>query len=297
MNTIYSNIYVFTNKINNKKYVGQSINPKERYKQHIKDSKNDNLLFHNAINKYGIDNFDFEIIEKDVSIEEIGCREMFWIKELNSKKPNGYNLTDGGEGTIGYSHTEEAKIKMSCMKKGKFTHYQTQETRDKISMANKGTKPSDFCIKRAIETNKGRSISEETKKKISDSSKGVKKSPKHVEKVRKALLNRKEEDKKKSYAKAVKTKRNNGVEFGKHFLELSDEDKKLMYEKISINNKRSTPIKGVNILDGSIVEFHSIGAAGKWVHESLGYSKNAKVTIRDSIKSNGTAYGYKWLYV
>lgn len=63
-------IYCYTNLINNKKYVGQTNNLERRKKQHIQDSihcfkgreVSYNLPFHAAIRKYGIENFDFEIL-------------------------------------------------------------------------------------------------------------------------------------------------------------------------------------------------------------------------------------------
>lgn len=293
----YSNIYVFTNKINNKQYVGQSINIKERYKQHFKDAKHDNLYFHNALNKYGEENFNFEVIEENIPLNYVGEREKYWIAKLNTKTPNGYNLTDGGEGAFGYKHTEESKMKMSEIKKGKFTHFQSDETRKKISEANKGRKPSDYCIQRIKETKIGTHLSKETREKISKATRGVPKTEEHIEKVKESLNKRTEEEKRLSSEKAIKTKRENGVIFGQHFLNMNDEEKKDMYNKISKNNKRSRAVIGVNLLDDSEIEFHSLGEAGRWVHENLGFSKNAKATIRESINSNGTAYGYKWRYV
>lgn len=293
----FSNIYVFTNRLNSKKYVGQSINPEVRYKQHFKDARNDNLLFHNALTKYGEEGFIFEIIEENIPLNTISDREKYWIAELNTKKPNGYNLTDGGEGTFGYKHTDESKIKMSETKKGVFTHFQSEETRNKISESNKGREPSDYCIQRIKETRTGTHLSEETKKKLSESTKGIPKTPEHIEKVKQSLANKSDEEKKLASEKALKTKKDNGVVFGKYFLDMNEEEKKIMYDKISKNNKRSRKVKGVNLSDNSEVEFHSLGKAGEWVHEELGFSKNAKVSIRDSIKSDGTAYGYKWEYI
>jgi group I intron endonuclease len=294
---VFSNIYVFTNKINGKKYVGQTINVNERYKQHFKDAKHDNLLFHNALEKYVEEGFLFEVIEEDIPLDIVSEREKYWISELNSKKPNGYNLTDGGEGTFGYKHTEESKKKMSSTKKGVFTHFQSEETRKKISEANKGNKPSEYCVQRVKEAKTGVPLSDETKKKISIATKGVPKTPEHIEKVKQSLANKSEEEKKLVYEKVVNTKREKGIVFGQHFLDMNEEEKKNMYNKISKNNKRCRSVKGVNLTDGSEIEFHSLGKAGEWIHEKLGFSKNAKVTIRDSIKSNGTAYGYKWEYI
>jgi len=89
-------IYVITNVINGKKYVGQSIDPEHRFVSHCSRAKNDsdNSPIHSAIGKYGKDNFKLDVIEWT---EQYNDRERYWIKELNSKSPNGYNVTDGGE--------------------------------------------------------------------------------------------------------------------------------------------------------------------------------------------------------
>ena len=85
-------IYKITNNINGKVYIGQSKNPQNRFKQHINDKKDSAI--HNAIKKYGEDNFSFEIIEGP--IENYNEREKYWIKLYNSYE-EGYNMTPGGE--------------------------------------------------------------------------------------------------------------------------------------------------------------------------------------------------------
>ena len=87
-------IYKFTNNINGKSYIGQSVNIERRYKEH-KNRKNENSLFHEAIKEYGFDSFDFSIVET-CSIEELNDKEIFYIKEYNTLTPNGYNASEGG---------------------------------------------------------------------------------------------------------------------------------------------------------------------------------------------------------
>lgn len=94
-------IYKITNIINNKIYIGQSINIEERFSQHKKSylqpySKHYNCLIYRAFRKYGLENFRFEILE-ECKIEELSKKESFWIKYYNSYY-NGYNMTFGGEG-------------------------------------------------------------------------------------------------------------------------------------------------------------------------------------------------------
>lgn len=87
-------IYKIENKINHKIYIGQSNNPLQRFKQHCNRKENYKSLIHNAILKYGEDNFSFEIIEWTENYNE---REKYWIKYYRSQIPNGYNILDGGQ--------------------------------------------------------------------------------------------------------------------------------------------------------------------------------------------------------
>lgn len=87
-------IYKIKNNINNKIYIGVSVNPKERFRFHCLSS-NKNLIGL-AINKYGKENFKLEILlcgPKDYCYE----MEPIMIKEYNTIRPNGYNIAKGGE--------------------------------------------------------------------------------------------------------------------------------------------------------------------------------------------------------
>lgn len=66
-----------------------------------------------AIRKYGLKNFKVEILEECETPEQLNEREIFWISTLNTKSPNGYNLTDGGEGMHGFKYNEETRAKIS----------------------------------------------------------------------------------------------------------------------------------------------------------------------------------------
>ena len=96
----YGLIYKYTNKINHKSYIGQTIQKLEkRHKRHLYDSKQDELYFHNALKKYGMDNFSLEIIEDNITFEQLNDREAYWIKYYNTFYLNGegYNMTEGGQ--------------------------------------------------------------------------------------------------------------------------------------------------------------------------------------------------------
>ena len=94
-------IYKITNLINEKVYIGQSVDINYRFNNHKSESFNPksnayNTAIHRAIRKYGVENFSFEVIE-ECTKELLSEREIYWIAYYNSYG-NGYNLTSGGEG-------------------------------------------------------------------------------------------------------------------------------------------------------------------------------------------------------
>ncbi len=103
---------------NGKHYIGLTIrSPEERWKQHIecaKQGKNTYCIY-NAMNKFGIENLKFEVIDTASTMEELKELEKKYIQEYNSyyRNDKGYNMTYGGDGTEGYKHTENDKAKMS----------------------------------------------------------------------------------------------------------------------------------------------------------------------------------------
>lgn len=88
-------IYKITNKVNNKSYIGQTRYTIEfRWRQHL--HKKDNTYFHNALHKYGAENFTIDILE-ECDVNHLNEREMFYIAKYDTFN-NGYNLTLGGDG-------------------------------------------------------------------------------------------------------------------------------------------------------------------------------------------------------
>lgn len=87
-------IYKVTNKINGKVYIGQSVDIGRRWRQHM--TAEDDIYFHKAIQKYGVENFEWEVIEK-CKKSELDERESYWIEYYDSFN-NGYNCTKGGDG-------------------------------------------------------------------------------------------------------------------------------------------------------------------------------------------------------
>ena len=113
-------IYKIRNKINNKLYVGQTVkNIFERFNEHCYKVSNCRFL-KKAINKYGKENFEIGLVEVCSSLIELDSKEEFWIKELNTLAPNGYNLTTGGAAP---KHSDITKKKMSQTRKGKIPYW------------------------------------------------------------------------------------------------------------------------------------------------------------------------------
>ena len=93
-------IYKITNNINGKIYVGQSISIERRWREHKTEYLNPknsayNCALYQAIRKYNINNFSFEVLEQ-CSEEKLNEREVYWIDFYNSYR-TGYNMTPGGE--------------------------------------------------------------------------------------------------------------------------------------------------------------------------------------------------------
>lgn len=110
-------VYEIRNKINNKVYIGKTINPKERWSDHRKLAKVGKekcggfSVVHRAIAKYGVDNFEFNIIEEfETEKEALDFETIVIILAASNKRNYGYNCNLGGHG--GMSPSEETRQKM-----------------------------------------------------------------------------------------------------------------------------------------------------------------------------------------
>lgn len=107
-------IYQILNVIDDKVYVGSTINKASRKNQHytkLRSNKHYNTYLQNAFNKYGQDYFIFSVLESDVQIDKLTERELHWINAKNSlDRKYGYNLCIPNPETL-HKHLEETKIK------------------------------------------------------------------------------------------------------------------------------------------------------------------------------------------
>lgn len=136
-------IYIIVNKVNSKKYIGQTTTSlKERWMKHLQPSSKYCRLLHRAITKYGKDNFNVRELKKCDSIIDLNYWEEYYIRTFNTLKPNGYNLLAGGNNR---KHHEDTKRKMSASRTGKKIPKlslargpMSEERKLKISIAKKG---------------------------------------------------------------------------------------------------------------------------------------------------------------
>lgn len=189
-------VYVHTNKINGKKYIGQTCkNPKIRWKNGT--GYKSSTYFYSAIQKYGWNNFEHKIVAKNLTKKEADCVEMTLIKCYNTQNINfGYNLCSGGHRG---KQNQKTREKMSKLQKGKKRPPRSEEYRRKMSETQKkrlsdptknpmygkkrpdtaefnrktktGVKQTKEHIQKRVAKNTGQHRSEETKKKMREAAK------------------------------------------------------------------------------------------------------------------------------
>lgn len=155
-------VYSHTNKITGKIYIGiTSKKPEIRWKKgggYIRSKH-----FYSAIQKYGWDSFEHSILLEGLTEEQAKKEEQKLIRK-NKRLGISYNITDGGDGNVGW--------KMS------------DETREKIAKAHYGKKLSEEHKKHISESGKGRIVSDETRAKISKSKLGHEVSNETINKIK-----------------------------------------------------------------------------------------------------------------
>jgi group I intron endonuclease len=104
-------IYKFTHIETGRSYVGQTIqDPNRRRLEHISGSRysTQTYHFHNALKKYGIDAFTFEVIATATTLEELNLLEEKYVEQFDSIN-NGFNIRQAGGNKL---HSEESKQRM-----------------------------------------------------------------------------------------------------------------------------------------------------------------------------------------
>lgn len=164
-------IYQIFNTINNKSYIGQTIKSTDkRWKYgHVADSRRGSLYpLHCAIRKYSHKQFNVIILE-ECDDELLNSRETFWIAELKTIVPNGYNLREGG--SFG-KHSEISKQKNRTAHLGKMHNVFSRKNMSDAQKGKKKQKRSIEHCKKLSDAHKGKTFSKEHRIKISLGLKG-----------------------------------------------------------------------------------------------------------------------------
>lgn len=175
-------IYKITNNLNGKIYIGQHKYNSDKYTDDYESLLADGywgsgILIKRAIKKHGKNNF-----TKDILVSHLECKEAadeaekVFIKCYRELGADEYNLTDGGDGSLGRKLSEEAKEKLAIVNRGKVI---PEETRKKISETRKGTHASEETRHKLSEIHigskhhlYGKHRSDAVRKKISEARKG-----------------------------------------------------------------------------------------------------------------------------
>ena len=279
---LYGFIYITTNLINGKRYIGQrKFSNCHGGWQHYLGS---GMLLKKAIKKYNREKFKRDIIDIAYSEEELNQKEIQWIKQFNAaESDNFYNIVEGGGGGnpwLGKTKEEIAKWKQ------------------KLSEANKGENHPFY----------GKKLSEEHKRKISDGHKGMKYSEKTEEekKITRQKISKKlsgenhpfygkrfsKEHKRKisdghkgmKYSEDTKRKKSASMK-GKNKGKRSEETRKAMSE-----NRPKKAVIQLSLDDSFITLFPSI----REVERQTGIN-NTSISLCCRSKAK-TAGSYKWMY-
>lgn len=187
MNNYYNCVYMYTNKTNGKRYIGQTKDFRKRHTAHNyatnsnKNERDYNTPIHNAMRKYGIDNFNITILAHDVPTQDkLNEYEIFFIKRYNTlvKNGKGYNVSIGGN--INYYKpkevTDKQKEQLVRLKETNKGKKRSEEVKAKFSKIQKErASRNDY-----INPRKGKHHTEEAKKKIGEAHKGNKYGAKKV---------------------------------------------------------------------------------------------------------------------
>jgi len=143
-------VYVITNLITGEQYVGATVDFERRCREHI--SGHGSQLVYQAIQKYGINSLLFEPwYEGDDRWAKM--MEYRTVLALDTFAPSGYNLTLGGDGSLGWQASDGTKRRMSEAHSGSELGPHSEETRRKISEACKGRECSPEVLTRLREMN------------------------------------------------------------------------------------------------------------------------------------------------
>lgn len=270
-------IYKITNKINNKSYIGQSIDPQRRWKEHKNKNYHYKSMIGEAISKYGQENFSFEVLGW---YEDYNEKEKYFIKFYNTLQPNGYNIMQGGENPPVKRHEENPAAKITLETAEKIQEDLYQFKLEKREIAKKYNVSIDIvrhinegdCWLNDKYTYPIRGLDKEMRR---DKIDGI------IYLLQNSDMSQKEIGRKYNMCRTAITAINNGTNW---------HDEKLVYP-LRKNKTTIKPILQISVENNKVIkEYESPNSAAK----ALG--KNSQLIRKCARGECKTAYGYKWKY-
>lgn len=234
-------IYCFTNKVNGKKYIGQTVDLKYRKRKHFNTMFHPQYAFSFALKKYGQENFDLAVLH-NCTVEFLDFWENYYIRTFRYLGLTLYNLNDGGNGTPNPSEETRQKISESLRGNKRASNRKwTEEERKAAGDKRRGYKHTDETKQKMREKHLGKKMSDEAKAKMTAA-----KLQQSEETRRKISESQKKRDLSylKEYAKNREGKKNSeehkaNISKGRTGLKLSEESK----TKLKETRKRNAQTK------------------------------------------------------
>ena len=275
----YSGIYIITNTINDKVYVGQAQDLYIRTKHHILDERNP--LLKKAFKKYGLDKFTINVLEK-CEIEKLDDREQYWMDYYEvTNRDKGYNICPIAGSTRGVKKSQEERKQMSeraSQRIGDLNPFygkeHSEETKEKIRKRKLNQKVSEETKLKLSQAHTGKKFSEERKMAISKGLKGKKRTKEHCEHISESKMGSTlSEEHKASISKTIREKIDKGE------IDYSDR-----YRKVNQIDKKTNEVLNT---------FESISEVAKYLGRKDANHVSDVCKHKEHCK---TAYGYKWEY-
>lgn len=172
-------IYILECKSNGKNYIGSASNIESRWRTHkslLQRNRHSNPHLQNAWQLYGAESFDFVVVELSSKAELCG-KEQYWMDLLDASNQSlGFNISKTARSLLGYRHSEETKAKISRANRGLKRSLEFCEQMSELNRGEKhrqwGKPLSDEHKEKLLSSIRGKKKTEEHKKRLSESHKG-----------------------------------------------------------------------------------------------------------------------------
>lgn len=163
-------IYIISNSIDSRVYIGSAIHVNYRKNVHfcqLKKNNHHSIHLQRFFNKYGKDSLRFDILEIVDDIDILNQREQYFLDKYNSVSPNGFNIRSDAKTNFGVKHSKESieKRKQTLLSKGGF-YRPDEETKKRISNSMKLLVKTPEHCKNLSKAREGIKLNETTKEKI-----------------------------------------------------------------------------------------------------------------------------------